>query len=112
MMYTKELVFSEFNAEKEKDLKLSKKTEVYTNRIKYLQDLKVSMIKTPKIFDQFNVTPDQLQNTIDCYLSPNPTDAFYLKVFGKTYAEQKAYEEEQDQKPKVDEKEKNRYAIN
>ena len=45
-------------------------------------DLSLEMIK---FFEQFD-------NLISAWSAPNPRDAFYLKVFGKTYADQKAHE--------------------
>jgi hypothetical protein len=51
------------------------------------------MIKVPRNFSNISITPEQLQNTIDCYLAPNPRDAFYMKVFNMTYAEKKQQEE-------------------
>tara|TARA_R100000081_G_scaffold54572_1_gene26694 strand:- start:85 stop:432 length:348 start_codon:yes stop_codon:yes gene_type:complete len=90
-MYTKEMIFNEFKEVTKKDQK--KKKEIFTNRIAYLKQLKEDMIKVPKNFSNWNVTPDQLQNTIDCYLAPNPRDAFYMKVFNMTYAEKKQQEE-------------------
>ena len=91
MMYTKEMIFNEFKEVTKKDQK--KKKEIFTNRIAYLKQLKEDMIKVPKNFSNWNVTPDQLQNTINCYLAPNPRDAFYKSVFGMTYAEKKQQEE-------------------
>ena len=90
MMYTKELIFAEFKDATKKDLK---KKKCFTNRIEYLKQLKEDMIKVPKNFSNFNVSPDQIQNTINCYLAPNPRDAFYKSVFGMTYAEKKQEEE-------------------
>ena len=91
MMYTKETIFNEFKDATKKDEKYKKPT--YTNRIAYLKQLKEDMIKVPKNFSNFNVTPDQLQNTIDCWSAPKPIDAFYKSVFGMTYAEKKQQEE-------------------
>ena len=48
MMYTKELIFSEFKEVTKKDEKYKKPT--YTNRIAYLTALKEDMIKVPKNF--------------------------------------------------------------
>ena len=90
MMYTKELIFDEFKEVTKKDLK---KKKCYTNRIENLKQLNQDMIKVPKNFSNFNVTPEQLQKTIDCWSAPNPRDAFYKSVFGMTYAEKKAEEE-------------------
>ena len=91
MMYTKELIFNEFKDVTKKDQ--SKKKETYTHRIAYLSALKEDMIKVPRNFSNISITPDQLQNTIDCYSAPNPRDAFYMKVFNMTYADKKQQEE-------------------
>ena len=90
-MYTKELVFTEFKEVTKRDQKGKKET--FNHRIDYLKSLKEDMIKNPKTFSNFRVTPQQLQNTINCYLAPNPRDAFYKSVFGMTYAEKKQQEE-------------------
>ena len=90
MRINKEMIFEQFKDVTKKDQ--SKKKETFTNRIEFLKTLKSDIQKNPKNFD-FNVTPDQLQNTINCYLAPNPRDAFYKSVFGMTYAEKKAQEE-------------------
>ena len=91
MMYTKEMIFNEFKEVTKKDQ--SKKKETYTHRIAYLSALKEDMIKVPRNFSNISITPEQLQNTINCYLAPNPRDAFYMKVFNMTYAEKKQQEE-------------------
>ena len=84
------MIFDQFKDAAKKDQK--KKKETFTNRIEFLKTLKSDIQKNPRNFD-FNVTPDQLQNTINCYLAPNPRDAFYKSVFGMTYAEKKQQEE-------------------
>ena len=84
------MIFDQFKDATVKDQK--KKKETFTNRIEFLKTLKSDIQKNPRNFD-FNVTPDQLQNTINCYLAPNPRDAFYKSVFGMTYAEKKQQEE-------------------
>ena len=90
MKINKQMIFEQFKDVTKKDQ--SKKKETFTNRIEFLKTLKSDIQKNPKNFD-FNVTPDQLQNTINCYLAPNPRDAFYKSVFGMTYAEKKVQEE-------------------
>ena len=90
MMYTKELIFNEFKEVTKKDLK---KKKCFTNRIAYLTALKEDMIKVPRNFSNISITPEQRQNTIDCWSAPNPRDSFYMKVFNMTYAEKKAEEE-------------------
>ena len=65
MMYTKELLFNEFKDVTKKDQ--SKKKEIFTHRIAYLKSaLKEDMIKVPRNFSNISITPEQLQNTIDC----------------------------------------------
>ena len=91
MMYTKEMIFNEFKEVTKKDQ--SKKKETYTHRIAYLSALKEDMIKVPRNFSNISISPEQLQNTIDCWSAPNPRDAFYKSVFGMTYAEKKQEEE-------------------
>ena len=97
MFYTKEMIHKEFESATHADKRTAGKPanvkEVFTQRIKYLKQLKEDMIKSPKYFRDVKITPDQLQNTINCYLAPNPRDAFYKSVFGMTYAEKKAQEE-------------------
>ena len=91
MIITKEMIFDQFKDATKKDQK--KKKETYTHRIAYLTALKEDMIKVPKHFSNISITPEQLQNTIDCWSAPNPRDAFYKSVFGMTYAEKKQQEE-------------------
>ena len=90
MKINKQMIFEQFKDVTKKDQ--SKKKETFTNRIEFLKTLKSDIQKNPKNFD-FNVTPDQLQNTINCYLAPNPRDAFYKRIFNMTYSEKKQQEE-------------------
>ena len=39
-----------------------------------------------------SITQKQFDNLITAWSSPSPRDAFYMKVFGRTYAEQKSFE--------------------
>ena len=55
------MIFDQFKDATKKDR--SKKKETFTNRIEFLKTLKDDVQKNPKNFD-FNVTPDQLQNTL------------------------------------------------
>jgi hypothetical protein len=91
MMYTKEMIFNEFKDVTKKDEKSKKPS--YAHRIAYLTALKEDMIKVPRNFNNISISPEQLQNTIDCWSAPNPRDAFYMKVFNMTYAEKKQQEE-------------------
>jgi len=97
MFYTKEMIHKEFKMATEKDQRTAGKPsevkEVFTQRIKYLKQLKEDMLKTPKYFRDVAITTDQVQNLIDDWSAPKPVDAFYKRVFGMTYAEKKAQEE-------------------
>ena len=85
MMYTKELLFSEFKEVTKKDERSKKPS--YKHRIAYLQSLKEDFDKTPKNFSNINISSEQLQNLIDDWSAPKPIDAFYKRGFGMTYAE-------------------------
>ena len=39
-----------------------------------------------------SINQKQFDNLINCWSNPNPRDAFYMKVFGRTYTDQKAHE--------------------
>ncbi len=91
MMYTKELLFSEFKEVTKKDERSKKPS--YKHRIAYLQSLKEDFDKTPKNFSNINISSEQLQNLIDDWSAPKPIDAFYKRGFGMTYAEKKAEED-------------------
>ena len=91
MIYTKELLFSEFKEVTKKDEKSKKPS--FKHRVAYLQSLKEDFDKSPKHFSNLNITSQQLQNLIDDWSAPNPRDATYMRVFGMTYAEKKQQEE-------------------
>ena len=91
MIYTKELLFSEFKEVTKKDEKSKKPS--YKHRIAYLQSLKEDFDKSPKHFSNLNITSQQLQNLIDDWSAPKPIDAFYKRIFGMTYAEKKSQED-------------------
>ena len=90
MIYTKELLFSEFKEVTKKDEKSKKKTTV--NRVNFLKTLKEDMIKVPKNFS-IKITSQQFDNLINDWSSPKPIDAFYKRIFGMTFAEKKQQEE-------------------
>ena len=97
MFYTKEMIHKEFESATHADKRTAGKPanvkEVFTQRIKYLKQLKEDMIKSPKYFRDVKITTDQLQNLIDDWSAPKPIDAFYKRVFGMTFAEKKAQED-------------------
>lgn len=92
--YDKETLFKEFNVAKEADIKLSKKktldereTDIYKNRIQFFKD-HIELKKTnPEVYEYVDVKFD---NLLKLYETPNPRDAFYRSIFGKSYAEKRA----------------------
>ena len=97
--YDKENLFKEFDVAKQKDIKLSKletleqkENDVYKNRIQFLKE-HIELKKTnPSYYSDVDINFDNLLST---YLTTNPRETFYQKVFGKSYAEVRAESEPQ-----------------
>jgi len=97
--YDKENLFKEFDVAKQKDIKLSKletleqkENDVYKNRIQFLKE-HIELKKTnPSYYSDVDINFDNLLST---YLTTNPRETFYQKVFGKSYAEVRADSEPQ-----------------
>jgi len=88
MFYCKENLFAEFEVAKSKDLKGKK--EKYDNRIQFCKD-HIELRKTnPQYYDSVDIN---FTNLLEAWSAPNPRDHFYMKVFGKTYAEKMAESE-------------------
>tara|TARA_B100000676_G_scaffold231427_1_gene230168 strand:+ start:134 stop:430 length:297 start_codon:yes stop_codon:yes gene_type:complete len=88
MFYSKETLFAEFDVATKKDQ--SKKKEIYDNRIQFFKD-HIELRKTnPQYYDGVDIN---LTNLLEAWSAPNPRDHFYMKVFGKTYAEKMAESE-------------------
>ena len=88
MFYSKETLFAEFDVATKKDQ--SKKKEIYDNRIQFFKD-HIELRKTnPQYYDGLDIN---LTNLLEAWSAPNPRDHFYMKVFGKTYAEKMAESE-------------------
>ena len=87
--YDKEMLFKEFDIEKQKDIKLGKGNDnkVHTNRIKFLKDMIELEAKSPEVFEFVNINFKRL---LIAYESQNPRDHFYKSVFGKSFAEVQA----------------------
>ena len=85
MFYSKETLFAEFDVATKKDQ--SKKREIYDNRIQFCKDHIELRKNNPQYYDGVDVN---FTNLLEAYSAPNPRDHFYLKVFGKTYAEKMA----------------------
>ena len=88
MFYSKETLFAEFDVATKKDQ--SKKKEIYDNRIQFFKD-HIELRKTnPQYYDGIDIN---FTNLLEAWSAPNPRDHFYMKVFGKTYAEKMAESE-------------------
>ena len=83
-------MFSEFKTATIKDQKGKK--EKYDNRIKFLKEMKELKKDNPSVMRDISINQKQFNNLINCWSAPNPRDAFYMSVFGRTYADQKAHE--------------------
>jgi len=95
--YDKENLFKEFYVAKDKDIALSKKetleekeTDYYTNRIQFFKDHIELKKKNPSYYEFVDVN---FENLLSTYLTTNPRETFYQKVFGKSYAEVRAESE-------------------
>jgi len=88
MFYCKENLFAEFEVAKSKDLKGKK--EKYDNRIQFFKDHIELRKNHPEYYDGIDIN---FTNLLEAWSSPNPRDHFYLKVFGKTFAEKMAESE-------------------
>ena len=98
--YDKSNLYIEFDVATQKDQKGKK--EKYDNRIAFLKEMKSLKKEHPSSMRNIGIKQTQFDNLILAYQAPNPRDHFYLKVFGKTYAEQKAFESKQYGKDKSD----------
>ena len=88
MFYSKETLFAEFDVATKKDQ--SKKKEIYDNRIQFFKD-HIELRKTnPQYYDGVDVN---FTNLLEAWSAPSPRDHFYMKVFGKTYADKMAESE-------------------
>ena len=88
MFYCKENLFAEFEVAKSKDLKGKK--EKYDNRIQFFKDHIELRKNHPEYYDGIDIN---FTNLLEAWSAPNPRDHFYMKVFGKTYAEKMAESE-------------------
>jgi hypothetical protein len=95
MFYSKETLYAEFKQAESNDNKLKK--DKYKNRIQFFKD-HIELRKTnPEYYDGIDVN---FTNLLEAWSSPNPRDHFYMKVFGKTFAE-KMQESELEKSEKV-----------
>jgi len=80
--YCKENLYAEFDVATSKDLKGKK--EKYDNRIQFFKDHIELRKNHPEYYDGIDIN---FTNLLEAWSAPNPRDHFYLKVFGKTFAE-------------------------
>ena len=95
MFYNKENLYIEFDVATQKDTK--NKKEIYDNRIQFFKDHIELRKNHPEYYDGLDIN---FTNLLEAWSAPNPRDHFYLKVFGKTFAE-KMSESELEKSEKV-----------
>ena len=100
-MIDKETLFKEFEAEKQKDIELSKnpepREEVFTNRVNFLKSHLDAKKSNPSYYSNLDI---DFNNLLKAYTIESPLDSFYKVVFDKTYDEymfEKQIEEQQDE---------------
>ena len=86
--YDKDNLFKEFQVATTKDTKGKK--EKYDNRIQFFTDHIELRKQHPEYYDGLDIN---FTNLKEAWSAPNPRDHFYLKVFGKTFAEKMAESE-------------------
>ena len=89
--YTKELLFTEFDNAKDKDMKLSRKKSLlekendkHDNRIQFCKDHIELKKKRPELYEDVNVNFD---NLLIAYQSKDPRDYFYKRILGRSFNE-------------------------
>lgn len=82
--YDRDSILTEFKDAKAKDIKLGGGDDnaVHKNRIKFLQEMIALEKESPEVFEDVDI---KFQALLDTYLAPNPREAFYQKVFGRSY---------------------------
>ena len=92
--YDKSNLFKEFEVAKNKDIALSKldtldekENDVYKNRIQFMREHIALKKEHPEYYSELDINFD---NLLSSYLTTNPRETFYQKVFGKSYAEVRA----------------------
>ena len=88
MFYNKENLYIEFDVATQKDNKGKK--EKFDNRIQFFKDHIELRKNHPEYYDGLDIN---FTNLLEAWSAPNPRDHFYLKVFGKTFAEKMAESE-------------------
>ena len=88
MFYNKENLYIEFDVATQKDTKGKK--EKFDNRIQFFKDHIELRKNHPEYYDGLDIN---FTNLLEAWSAPNPRDHFYIKVFGKTFAEKMAESE-------------------
>ena len=83
--YTKEMIFAEFKEATAKDEKSKKPS--YKHRCDMLKDMIALKRSNPESLSNVDINFD---NLLTAWSQPNPKDYFYMKVFGKTFAQKQA----------------------
>tara|TARA_B100000925_G_scaffold271962_1_gene235541 strand:+ start:229 stop:576 length:348 start_codon:yes stop_codon:yes gene_type:complete len=83
--YTKEMIYAEFKEATAKDEKSKKPS--YKHRVAMLKDMIALKRSNPQSLDNVDINFD---NLLTAWSQPNPKDYFYMKVFGKTFAQKQA----------------------
>tara|TARA_S200000501_G_C20370135_1_gene545820 strand:+ start:210 stop:557 length:348 start_codon:yes stop_codon:yes gene_type:complete len=80
--YTKEMIYTEFKEATVKDEKSKKPS--YKHRVAMLKDMIALKRSNPQTLSNVDINFD---NLLTAWSQPNPKDYFYMKVFGKTFAQ-------------------------
>ena len=80
--YSKETLYAEFDVATQKDS--MNKMNKYGNRIKFFKDHIELRKSRPDYYEGLDIN---FTNLLEAWSAPNPRDHFYMKVFGKTFAE-------------------------
>ena len=80
--YSKETLYAEFDVATQKDS--TNKMNKYGNRIQFFKDHIELRKNHPEYYDGIDIN---FTNLLEAWSAPNPRDHFYMKVFGKTFAE-------------------------
>jgi len=82
--YDKETIYKEFDEAKQKDILIGKgdDNKSHKHRITLLREYIKLEDEMPEVFEYVSMNFKRL---LDTYLSVNPRDTFYRKVFGKSF---------------------------
>jgi len=64
-----------------------KETDYYTNRIQFFKDHIELKKQHPEYYSNVDIN---FENLLSCYLTTEPRETFYQKIFGRSFAEVRA----------------------